>query len=60
MNWEAIAAIGETASFDASHSWAEVNERLTLAPDDVLGLVLRTYDPNATGGTTATASAAAL
>ncbi len=75
MNWEAIAAIGETAgaaavvisivylsvqikpntratmasaSFDASHSWAEFNEHMMLAPEDVLGLTLRTYDPNAT------------
>ncbi len=75
MNWEAIAAIGETAgaaavvisivylsvqiksntratmasaSFDASHSWAEFNEHMMLAPDDVLGLTLRTYDPKAT------------
>ena len=36
------------ASFDASHSWAQFNEQMTLAPDDVLALISKTYEPGAT------------
>ena len=37
-----------SASFEASHSWAQFNEQMILAPDDVLALSLKTYEPGAT------------
>ncbi len=36
-----------SASFDATHSWAQFNEQLLHAPDEVLTLIGRSYRPEA-------------